>query len=323
MPEILMPKVTVLMSVFNGERYLREAMESILSQTFEDFEFLIINDGSTDRSREILLSYADSRIHLVDNEQNRGLTWSLNRGLRLATGQFVARQDADDISQPDRLSRQVEFLEKNTEVALLGSWYEKMDAEGNLIGKRKLPGDNIAIRWSLLFYCPFVHSAVMFRKQAVLERVGFYNEALAYSSDYDLWYRIASCMQVANLDEYLVKYRVAPESMTATYGDKTQEGQQMRIARMAHLLGWDKTNTALNEERFGRIHAILFGTSTELPKQDIRAIGEILRLQSTFCKSFNISRRDGVIHRIKVYRWLFSKILTGSNLVRASGFRSR
>src|SRR4051794_29608800 len=121
-----MPKVTVLLAVYNGERYLREAIDSILGQTFQDFEFLIINDGSTDSTREIILSYHDPRIRLVDNEDNIGQTRSLNRGLALAAGQFVARQDADDISEPERLASQVAFLEIHPEVVLLGTWYRKI-----------------------------------------------------------------------------------------------------------------------------------------------------------------------------------------------------
>ena len=137
-----MPKVTVLMAVYNGERYLRDAVESILCQTFRDFQFLIINDGSTDNTRDLILSYDDARIVLVDSEHNVGQTRSLNRGLELAAGELIARQDADDISEPDRLAKQVAFLERHPEVALLGTWYKEIDVQGTVIGKRKLPCDH-------------------------------------------------------------------------------------------------------------------------------------------------------------------------------------
>ena len=117
------PTVTVLLSVYNGERYLRESIESILNQTFTDFEFLIINDGSTDDSRRIISSYDDPRIQLIDNEQNIGLSQSLNKGLKLARGTYIARQDADDISEPERLAKQVSYMDRNPHIALLGSWY--------------------------------------------------------------------------------------------------------------------------------------------------------------------------------------------------------
>ena len=115
------PRVTVLMAVYNGERFLAEAVASILDQTFRDFEFLIVNDGSTDRSREIILSFGDPRIRLVDNPENIGLTRSLNRGLELAKGGLIARQDADDISLPERLEREIGFLDGNPKAAIVGS----------------------------------------------------------------------------------------------------------------------------------------------------------------------------------------------------------
>src|SRR3954468_872886 len=213
-----MPKVTVLMAVYNGERYLREAIESVLSQTFADFEFLILNDGSTDSSAAIVRSYSDRRIRLIDNQRNVGLARSLNQGLELAQGTYVARQDADDISDPDRLARQVSFLEMHANVALVGTWYQKIDAGGQVIGRRQPPCEHIEICWSLLFFCPFAHTAVMLRKDPVLEQVGFYNAALTYSMDYELWFRIAARMPVANLGEYLLRVRSSPWSMTNTYG---------------------------------------------------------------------------------------------------------
>src|SRR6185295_3491651 len=118
------PQVSVLMSVYNGEKYLKEAMESILNQSFPDFEFLIFNDSSTDSGREIILSFNDPRIVLVDNEKNIGLTKSLNKGLSLAKGKYIARMDADDISDAGRLNEQVNYMEKNSDVAVCGSWVQ-------------------------------------------------------------------------------------------------------------------------------------------------------------------------------------------------------
>jgi glycosyltransferase involved in cell wall biosynthesis len=163
-----MPKVTMLMSVYNGARFLREAIESILGQTFRDFEFLIVDDGSTDDSREMILSYCDPRVRLVINDRNVGLPRSLNRGLDLAQGEYVARQDADDISESARLAKQVAFLDSYHDVALLGTWYRKIDEGGRIIGDRQLPCDHVRIRWCQLFFCPFVHTAIMLRKSPVL-----------------------------------------------------------------------------------------------------------------------------------------------------------
>lgn len=297
-----MSKVTVLMAVYNGERYLREAIESILGQTFQDFEFLIMNDGSTDSTREVILSYDDPRIRLVDNAHNLGLTRSLNRGLELAEGEFIARQDADDISEPERLARQVSFLETHPEVALVGTWYKKIDTQGTPIGDRELPCDCTQIRWCLLFFCPFVHSSVILRKSAVLERIGFYNEDITYAQDYEFWSRIARCLPVANLGEHLMKFRINPWSMTATYGVRVHdEPLRIRIANMSHLLGWEKAKMVSNEVHFSTMTSLLFGSQNELNLQQVnRAIEELLRLHTAFCQYYRIGRTDCRSNRAKL-----------------------
>ncbi|MCC5632355.1 glycosyltransferase [Nostoc sphaeroides CHAB 2801] len=307
-----MPKVTVLMAVHNGECFLQETIDSILAQTFQDFEFLIINDGSRDRTKEIIQSYDDSRIRLVDNEHNLGLTRSLNKGLELAKGEFIARQDADDISEPERLAKQVAFLETHSKVALVGTWYKEIDAEGKPITNGNLPCDYTQIRWHLLFYCPFVHSAVMLRKSKVLEKIGFYNEALCYSMDYEFWLRIARHLPVANLDEYLIKLRVNPHSMTATYGEKTLEGYRMRVANLADLLKWNKTNIKLNEQRFNKIITLLFGfgSNVDFHLQEINGITEeILRLNTAFIQCHNIRKKDYKSHKMELYTQISDRLI--------------
>lgn len=307
-----MPKITVLMAVYNGELYLRESIDSILGQTFQDFEFLIINDGSTDSTREIICSYDDLRIRLIDNDYNLGLTRSLNKGLKLAEGELIARQDADDISEPERLAKQVAFLETHSDVALLGTSYKEINAQGKPIGNRKLPCDYTQIRWHLLFYCPFVHSAVMLRKSAVLEKIGFYNEALSYSMDYELWQRIARDLPVANLNEYLVKLRVNPHSMTKTYGERTLEGYRIRVATLADLLRWDKTNIKLNEQQFNKITTLLFGfcSNLDINLQEINGmIKEILSLNTAFIQLYKLKPKNYIVHSAKLYTHISYRLI--------------
>jgi hypothetical protein len=282
-----MPKVTVLMAVYNGERYLREAVESVLCQTFQDFQFLIINDGSTDNTRDLILSSDDARIVLADNKHNIGQTRSLNRGLKLAAGQLIARQDADDISAPERLAKQVAFLDRHPEVALLGTWYKEIDVQGTVIGKRKLSCDTTDIRWCLLFFCPFVHSSVMLRKSVVSEQIGSYNEPLACSQDYELWHRIARRFPVANLSEPLVRLRTTPWSMTTTYADRVHEGHRIRIAHIEQLLDLDKNDELeSNEVKFRAMSSLLLGGQTGLnPEAAQKASKEILRLHSAFVRT--------------------------------------
>jgi glycosyltransferase involved in cell wall biosynthesis len=209
------PRVTVLMTVFNGERHLREAVDSVLGQSFRDFELLIIDDGSTDGTAALLTTISDPRVRRTRHAENVGLMRSLNHGLALARGELIARHDADDVSEPDRLARQVAFLDANPSVALVGAWYRKIDESGASLGERTLPVGHDQIRWALHFYCPFVHSAVVFRTSAVRD-AGGYDEALTFAEDYDLWSRLATVHRVANLPEPLVRYRVGSTTLTAT-----------------------------------------------------------------------------------------------------------
>lgn len=210
------PKVTVLMSVYNGERFLSGALESILAQTWTDFEFLIINDGSTDGSREIILSYDDPRMRLVDNPTNIGLTKSLNRGLELAQGSLIARQDQDDLSCPARLGKQVDFLNNHPEVALLGTRASLIDEWGRRVHNplTRRATTLRGIEWQFMVYNPFVHSSVMFRREVIWTKLGGYDESLE-RQDYELWSRVAVACGVANLPEELVKFRIHPDSITA------------------------------------------------------------------------------------------------------------
>ena len=169
------PQITVLMSVYNCERYLSEAIESILNQSFSDFEFLIINDGSTDNSRNIILSYADPRIRFFENEKNIGLTHSLNKGLRLATGQYIARMDADDVSMPKRLEKELTFLNQHHSVGLVGTYFNMINENGKVLNTVKPLSNERELKEKLLLENQFGHGSVMFRRVCV-EKVGFYRE---------------------------------------------------------------------------------------------------------------------------------------------------
>lgn len=305
-----MPIVTVLMAVYNSDRYLRQAIDRILQQTFQDFEFLIINDGSTDTSGEIIPSYRDRRIRLIDNEQNLGLPRSLNRGLKLAQGDLIARQDADDISEPERLAKQVAFLSSHPDVALLGTWYRKIDGCGNFIGDRPLPCHPTDLRWSLLFYCPFVHTSVMLRKQ-VVEQVGFYDETITYGENYDFWGRIARQFAVANLDQFLVQYRINHSSMTATYGNVIQQ-DSLRITtdQISHIL-WCNRITVLNNPVYVKtILPLLIRAYNQVNGQDVKlAITELSQLHSAFCQYYQLNQVDRKTHWSRVSQQLSRRLV--------------
>jgi glycosyltransferase involved in cell wall biosynthesis len=207
------PKVSVVMSAFNAEKYLRESLDSILNQDFWDFEFLIVNDASTDKTKEIIESCKDQRIVIINNAKNSGLTRSLNVALNSAKGEYVARQDADDISLPNRLSAQVDFLEKHPEVGFVGSYASMIDRHGKEFGQWRMPAVDKDIRLAISDRGCFCHGAVMFRNQLV-KNIGGYREQFKYAQDLDLWLRLSERCQMANIDEILYKMRRSANSIT-------------------------------------------------------------------------------------------------------------
>ena len=207
--------VSVIMPVYNGAMYLKEAIESILSQTYHNFEFIIINDGSTDDSEQIILSYDDSRINYIKNPANYTLINTLNIGFSLAKGKFIARMDQDDISHPERLEKQVNFFDSNPEYGLLGTGV-------NLIkngGKEKLlyHTDHTSLKFALAFYCPFIHPSVMLRTTVFDSFIFFYDENYVHGEDYELWTRLAFKTKMANLPEYLLDYRLHASQISSQY----------------------------------------------------------------------------------------------------------
>ncbi|MBZ0300369.1 MAG: glycosyltransferase [Anaerolineae bacterium] len=210
------PKVSVLMAVYNGERYLQAALDSILNQTFSDFELVIIDDASTDDTAAILAACAaqDARIRLVPNEHNLGLTRSLNKGLHLACGDYIARQDADDVSMPDRLAKQVTALDTQADTILVTGHLDLIDEQGEVWRRPRWGGSPPVVAWHLLFY-NYVggHSQVMFRRRSILD-LGGYNEQWRYSQDYELWCRVVHVGDIAFLPDVLLQWRRHSSSIT-------------------------------------------------------------------------------------------------------------
>jgi glycosyltransferase involved in cell wall biosynthesis len=222
--------VSVLMSVYNGERYLAEAVESILRQTFTDFEFIVINDGSSDDSADILSQYEllDKRLH-VFHQENRGLIASLNRGIGLAKGKYLARMDADDISLPDRLRRQVEVLEEHPDLVIVGTARYMIDETGNRTGVSYPFVTDTGIRWGLLFGSSFVHSTVMLRADILRQQGLSYDVDAFCVEDYDLWSRLMRFGRGYNIPELLQEYRYHTGQITQLERVRNEGGSD-RIA---------------------------------------------------------------------------------------------
>lgn len=203
------PSISVLMPAYNTEKYVGEAIESVLNQTFKDFEFIIIDDGSTDKTWEIIQEYAkkDNRIVALKNETNLKICKTLNRGIEIAKGKYIARMDADDWSYPDRLERQFVFMESNPNVVISGGTMEVCDESLNVLNRRRYNLTDTEIRKKLFRYSPFCHATTIMKTELVKSVQG-YNSELHGAEDYDLYFRLGSYGHFANLADVLYKMRV-------------------------------------------------------------------------------------------------------------------
>ena len=209
------PAISVILPVFNGEAYLRESIDSILNQSFTDFELLIINDGSTDHSQEIINSYQDSRIELIHNPINLGLVGALNVGIDKARGTYLARQDQDDISEPNRLQLQFATMEQG-HIDLCGTRWSTMQSDGKIISDAQIPFSKDSILACLATTVPFAHGSVMMRKSFMSEHHLQYDKTYL-AEDYSLWIRFAQAgARFTNLDQSLYRYRMHPQSLSST-----------------------------------------------------------------------------------------------------------
>lgn len=195
-----MNTVSVVMPTYNAEKYLKEAIDSILAQTFTDFELLIVDDNSKDKTIDIIKSYQDPRIKLIEGP-NKGIAAALNKGIREARGKYIARMDADDISLPDRFKKQVEFLEKHEDISLVGSWFVIFPQNILRCFSEKIT------YLDLLRECCIAHPTVMFKKEIFIKYKLYYDENIAACEDYDLWSRAIQFIKIANIPEVLLKYR--------------------------------------------------------------------------------------------------------------------
>jgi glycosyltransferase involved in cell wall biosynthesis len=211
----MIPAISLILPVFNGEAYLRQAIDSILNQTFIDFELIIVDDGSTDHSQEIIQSYGDARIRAIRNPSNLGLVGALNVGIGQARGKYIARQDQDDISEQSRLKLQFLKMEEDL-IDICGTRWVSVDSNGKVLSTAQIPLNEVAILSCLATTVPFAHGSVMMRRSFMSEHhLQYDNEYLA--EDFSLWIRFAQAgARFANLDQALYFYRVHPQSLSFT-----------------------------------------------------------------------------------------------------------
>lgn len=234
-----MPGVTILLPVYNQQQYIGACIESLLSQTFTDFELLIINDGSTDDSARICKGYDDPRIRLLHNDHNRGIIYTLNRGLEQAKAPLIARMDADDLAMPKRLALQHSYMQKHPEIGGVASWIIKIDESGKKLRdvSELINDDPTYVAWRLMYDNPIAHTTMMFPTGLVREMGGYSKKAL-HTEDYDLWSRIHRVRPIHILPEYLIYYRVHNKSLSHVYRpDQELVASQIAWQNLQHSLG--------------------------------------------------------------------------------------
>ena len=242
--------ITVLLPVYNGEAYLGDAIDSILEQTYSNFELLIINDGSTDATEKIIQRYTDPRIRYIKNERNIKLIETLNKGIELVYGEYIARMDADDISLPERLQRQFDFMESNAEIAVCGTDYQILGSEDIY----QNPGQHHEIMVALLQGSAIAHPTAMFRTEEIKKHAYFYDPAFLHAEDYELWYRIGQQSKLANINEVLLLYRKHDNSIGSFYSVVQQE-TDLKIKRIQYEFILSRYLSEVEENAFLQINS--------------------------------------------------------------------
>lgn len=277
-----MVAVSVLMPAVRADAYLATAIESILGQSFEDFEFVIVDDSGTGEVASFARRYRDSRLQLIVNEANLGLTASLVRGSDACLGTYIARMDADDIARRDRLERQVRFLESHPNVGVVGSSVIHIDEAGRPVGRAAYPTRDLDIRWMLLLANPFAHPSVVFRRTLLAEHGLTYDLRYVTAQDFDLWHRMLAVTKGANLSEPLLEYRVGGASVTGTKRRSQLDTHDEIVFRnlLARFPGFTITRREVSFLR----HVFVGGDHYQETLPDVVAIcGRYRELLNEFC----------------------------------------
>lgn len=273
------PLVTVFMAAFNAGKYINQAIKSVLSQTFSDFELLIINDGSTDNTVEIINQFKDPRIRLLNNIKNNGLTFTRNYGIKEARGEYFAILDSDDVAEPRRLQIQVEFMKANPEFAICGGQARLIDENGNDKGSMHVLAGQNEMSLQLAFCNVFINSTLMMKRLAILDADGYRD--LAPAEDYDLSFRISLKHKVANLNDVLVSYRVHQNNISKTQATKQQLAEKSIIKSIHESL-----HVETNDELIKLHHDLMYGRIFSTPSGEFLKLFESLKKGNSNTKQY-------------------------------------
>ena len=248
-----MPKVSVIMPAYNAEAYIKEAIDSILGQSFSDLELIVINDCSVDSTETVILGYSDCRILYLKNEKNMGVAATLNRGLEVASGEYIARMDSDDIALPERLTQQVQFLDEHPDYAICGS---SLIVFGKNQHDRPFPYPvtDKEIRANMIFNSPFAHPSIMMRAEMLKQCGRYYDQNYEKAEDFELWYRLLRYGKGYNFQQPLLRYRHHGKQVRTANAAEQKEAVLRLRNRMVQEMG-----AGLTDEEMGVFQALCGG----------------------------------------------------------------
>jgi len=228
------PLVSVLMPTFNADYFIEESVRSITNQTYHNLQIIIIDDGSTDKTSNIINQFKDNRIRFIKHEKNQGLIFTLNEGIKLCTGKYIARMDADDISELNRIECQVDFMEDHPDVGILGTAVQNIGTFNNIV---RYPQTDDEIRWKILYTCCFSHPSVMLRTFVIRKFNLEYNPVYDHAEDYELWPRLLQYCKGYNLETPLLRYRIHPKNVSKLYEQTQLQNSLLVIQQQFHRMG--------------------------------------------------------------------------------------
>lgn len=272
--------VSIILPVYNTEKYLKLAIESILSQSHNNFELIIIDDGSTDNTLEIITSFKDHRIILLKNTINEGIVKSLNKGISIAKGHYIARMDADDIAHPRRIEIQINYLKKNPTTKILGTCCQVINESGKVINKINMPLSWENIKIALLFTCPIIHPTIMFDSEIKNEFI--YDQDFLHTEDWYLWTQLAYKYKVENLKTHLLKYRIHSNKISIT----KKTFIQLNIEKMQRFLFQEKMRLKLEKIHLITSAPFYFSTAREI--KNTKSVSNWLRKLINHNEKYNI-----------------------------------
>lgn len=293
--------LSVIMSIYNGERYLREAIDSILGQSFRDFELILIDDASTDSTYEIIKSYQDERIVVIQNKKNLGLTKSLNIGLQNAKGTYIARMDADDISLPDRFEKQLRYMEKHRDVALLSCSYLQF---GKSSKKVIIKMNEMQLKGQLLFGSALPHPGFFFKRELFSCYHIAYNEKLRYAQDYDFQVRVSRKFKIACLPEILIKYRSSEEQIS-----EKKFYKQRACADWVRKKQFSYYGLRCSSYTIGLLDLLHEGRTSQLRFFDILSLYVFLTYIAVRLRKSPYKECVWIVKTVLFYRWQLYKVM--------------